>query len=243
MRIAICEDDKHEQLEMIKALHGWDPTRNPECFFDGTSLLEAAGKNPAFDIIFLDIYMPGENGMNIAKSLRNISPESGIVFVTSSREHAVDAFTLEALHYLVKPITTEGVVEAFRRLTAIRSKKRLMINLSSGRDSNRVYLDEIYYLKSNNHAVEITMRGGKILKVWLTLTEVSKRLGDNFLKINRGTIVNMEHIEQMGGITCIMCDGAKLLLTRRDHIAIRNAYDDYLFSQLNKQKNYLGLEE
>ena len=243
MRIAICDDNKHEQQEFIKALHGWDPTRYAECYFDGTSLLEAADKKPAFDIIFLDIYMPGENGVNIAKTLRDRSPESGIVFVTTSREHAVDAFTLDALHYLVKPITTEGIMEVFNRLSKLRSKKRPMISISSGRDRICIYLDEIYYLKSNNHALEITMKGGKTLKAWLTLTEVSEQLGENFLKINRGTIVNMEHIEQIGGVICIMCDGARLLLTRRDHKTICNAYDDYLFSQLNKQKTYLEVEE
>lgn len=236
MRIAICDDDKREQQELIDALHGWDPTRNPECFFDGVSLLQAAKKKDPFDIIFLDIYMPGENGVAIAKTLREISPEAGIVFVTTSREHAVDAFSLDALHYLVKPVTTEGVMEAFRRLSKLRSRKRPMITLATGRDSHSVYLDEIYYLQSVNHALEFTLIGGRILKIWTPLNEVKEHLGTGFLKINRGTIVNMDYVEQMGIDTCIMRDGAKLVLTRKDHIAIRSAYDDYIFSQLNKDK-------
>lgn len=237
LRIAICDDIQSEQQELIHALHGWDPTRVPECFFDGESLLQAAKEQPPFDIIFLDIYMPGSSGVNIAKALRDITPNSGIVFVTTSREHAIDAFTLDALHYLVKPIKTEDVVEAFRRLNKLQTRKRPMINLSTGRDSKRVYLDEIYYLQSINHALEITMQGGQIIKVWIALNEIRQQLGDSFLKINRGTIVNMEYIEQMGIDVCIMRDGARLPLTRKEHIAIRNAYDDYLFTQLNKQND------
>ena len=81
--------------------------------------MEAAKGKPPFDIVFLDIYLPGENGVDVAGELQRVSPETGIAFVTTSEEHAVDAFSLHALHYLVKPVTTEGIVEAFRRLTRL----------------------------------------------------------------------------------------------------------------------------
>lgn len=69
MRIAICDDSRKEQEQFINALHGWDPTRQPECFSSGAALLEAAREKPLFDIAFLDIYMPGENGVDIARAL------------------------------------------------------------------------------------------------------------------------------------------------------------------------------
>ena len=91
MRIAICDDSHSEQEQFIKALHGWDASRTPERFSDGASFLAAAKETPHFDIVFLDIYMPGENGVDIGKELQKLSPETGIVFVTTSEEHAVDA--------------------------------------------------------------------------------------------------------------------------------------------------------
>ena len=97
MRIAICDDSHSEQEQFIKALHGWDASRTPERFSDGASFLAAAKETPHFDIVFLDIYMPGENGVDIGKELQKLSPETGIVFVTTSEEHAVDAFSLHAL--------------------------------------------------------------------------------------------------------------------------------------------------
>ena len=112
MRIAVCDDDPRELEHFEKALQGWDPTRKAEKFLDGASLLEAAKGVPDFDIAFLDIYMPGESGVDIARALREISPETGIAFVTTSTEHAVDAFSLNALHYLPPadgaPQKTEG---------------------------------------------------------------------------------------------------------------------------------------
>ncbi len=152
MRIAICDDNRREREEVINAIRNWDPTRSAECFSDGASLLTAAKKSPGFDIAFLDIYMPDENGVDIAEQLLQISPQTGIVFVTTSLDHAVSAFSLHALHYLVKPVTTEGVVEAFRRLSRLQSKPRPMITLGSGRNSYTVYFDEIAYVQSDRHA-------------------------------------------------------------------------------------------
>lgn len=244
MRIAICDDSQREQEQFIKALHGWDPTRQPECFLTGAALLEAAKQEPPFDIVFLDIYMPDENGVDIAGELQKVSPETGIVFVTTSQEHAVAAFSLQALHYLVKPVTTEGIVESFRRLTQLRQRQRPMATFATGWGSSTVYLDEIYYLQSMDHAVDIYLTGSRQLRVWATLTELEQKLNDSFLKLNRSTIVNMEQIEQMGVDSCILRNGTRLEFTRRDRTTIRAAYDNFLFARLSGRRSFgMGVRE
>lgn len=117
MRIAVLDDDFQETEDFVDALKQWDSTRNAECFFDGATLLKAAERLPHFSVAFLDIYLPTENGIDIATSLRKISPEAEIVFVTTSEEHAVEAFSLNAVHYIIKPVKTEDIREAFLRLT------------------------------------------------------------------------------------------------------------------------------
>ena len=244
MRIAICDDSQREQEQFIKALHDWDPTRQPECFLTGADLLEAAKQEPPFDMVFLDIYMPGENGVEIAVELQKVSPETGLVFVTTSQDHAVDAFSLQALHYLVKPVKRSGVVEAFRRLTQLRQRQRPMASFPTGRGSSTVYLDEIYYMQSMNHAVDIHLTGGRKLRVWTTLTEAEQKLDDSFLKLNRSILVNMEQIEQMGVDSCILRDGTRLEFTRRDRAAIRAAFDDFLFARLSGRRSLeMGVRE
>ncbi len=235
MRIAVCDDDPQEQVQFLNALWGWDPSRVAERFSTGAALLEAARMSPPFSIVFLDIYLPGEDGMEVARELRKISPDTGLVFVTTSKEHAVQAFSLDALHYLVKPVTTEEITEAFRRLSQLRTKRRATLTLTVGRESHAIYQDEIMYLQSLNHAVEVALVGGRVLKVWSPLGELERKLEGSFLKINRGTIANMEHIQQMGIDTCTMRDGVRLVLTVRDRKAIRAAYNDYLFSQLSNK--------
>lgn len=241
MRIAICDDSVKDQEHFIKALHGWDPTMRPECFLDGTSLLAAAQEAAQgfFDIVFLDIYMPGEDGVKIAQELKAISPKTELVFVTTSDEHAVEAFSLHALHYLVKPVTTEGIVEAFHRLTQLTgTKKRPVITLSVGHGSHTVYLDEICYIQSVKHMKEAFLTGGRLIRVWTSMEELEARLGRDFLRLGRGTFVNMEQIEQMGVDTCILRSGIRLDLPRRERTAIRAAYDNFLFTRLSEKKGF-----
>ncbi len=240
MRIAVCDDDLRELEQFEDALRGWDPTRKAEKFMDGASLLEAAKDVPGFDIVFLDVYMPGENGVDIAKRLREISPETGIAFVTTSTEHAVEAFSLQALHYLVKPVTTRGVVEAFRRLTELRGSQRKRISFTVGTNRITVFLDQICLLENDNHVVNVSLSDGRRLKVWMSFGELEQRLSGSFLRINRGIIVNMDYIAQMGADTCILRDGSRLPIAVRQSAAIRAAYDDYVFDQLSRRKSFSG---
>ncbi len=238
MRIAVCDDDPREQEQIEEALQGWDPTRSAEKFLDGRSLLEAAKRTPHFDVVFLDIYMPGEDGVEVAKALQEESPGTGIAFVTTSTEHAIEAFSLHALHYLVKPVTTEGIVEVFRRLTELRSNRRESIVFTVGSERYTVFLDQICLLENDNHAVNVSLADGRRLKVWMSFNVLEQKLDGSFLRINRGLIVNMDHIVQMGPDICTLRDGSRLPIAVRHSTAIRAAYDNYVFDRLSRRKGF-----
>ncbi len=240
MRIAVCDDDPREQEQFEEALRGWDSTRSAEKYIDGASLLAAAKELPHFDIVFLDIYMPGEDGIGIARRLQEISPETGIAFVTTSTERAIDAFSLHALHYLVKPVTAKDVVEVFRRLTELRLKKRERISFTVGTDRYTVFLDQIYLLENENHAVNVFLSDGRRLKVWMSFRDLEQKLDGSFLKINRGIVVNMDYIVQMGTDTCTLRDGSRLPIAVRQRAAIRAAYDNYVFDRLSRRNGSHG---
>lgn len=234
MRIAICDDDIRDHAHFINALHTWDPASRPERFYTGKDLLEAA-KKQSFDIVFLDIYLPEGNGIEIATEIKKLSAETGVVFLTVSKEHAIEAFSLHALHYLVKPVSTEGIAESFYRLRQFRRKQRKTILLPIGREKYTVYLDEINYIQSVNHVKEIHLIDGQILQAWMTLEEIQNYVGENFLKINRGIIVNMEQIVKMDAEFCTLNDGTAFRFPRRGRQSIREAYDEYLFARLSNR--------
>ena len=238
MRIAVCDDDLREREQFEEALEAWDPTRTAEVFSNGASLLAAAKEYPPFDIAFLDIYLPREDGMNIAKSLREASPETEIVFVTTSTEHAVDAFSVRALHYIVKPVTTEDIVECFHRLAKRRRDRRGRVTLAVGSERYTVFLDQICLIESDNHTVNVSLADGRSLKVRMSFKEVEAKLNENFLRINRGIVVNMDYIAQMRADACILQNGVQLPIAIRRSTAIRAAYDDYVFDRLSERKEF-----
>lgn len=238
MRVAICDDVAQEQDRFVEALHGWNPAQDAERYADGASLLEAAKAAPPFDLVFMDVYLPGESGVDAARALHALSPRTGVAFLTTSREHAVEAFSLHALHYLVKPVTVEGVAETFQRLAELRAQPRSQIALTVGSTRHTVFQDQICYLENDNHAVNVSLSDGRRLKVWMSIGELERKLDDRFLKINRGLIVNMDAIAQMGADDCVLRDGSRLPVAVRQRTAIRAAYDEYLFGRLSRRPVY-----
>ena len=242
IRVAICDDDKQERAKLLEVLQEVYPAMEVECFDKGQELLRAAKERPAFNIVFLDIYMPDENGVDIAKEIQSISPQTGIVFVTSSREFAVEAFSLRALHYIVKPIVAKDVKEAFNRLMRMRQKQETIIKVIVGRETKKLRQNQICRIQSVNHKTEILLKTNETLSVWVPLSELEGKLDDNFLKIQRGTIVNMAYIKQMSIKECILKDGTHVLLSRKERMKIKETYDDFIFSQLLELEEY-DLEE
>ena len=238
MRIAVCDDNAADREKFAKTLKECAPTLDAEQFADGASFLEAAKKMPPFDAVFLDIYMPGTNGVDIAKTLKEISPETGLVFVTTSREHAVEAFSLYAMHYLVKPVTAQGIQQALSRLTELRHSHRDSITLTVGRERHIVFLDQICILESDNHTVNVSLSDGRRLKVRMQFGEMERMMNKKFLRINRGIMVNMDYIMRMGADTCVMQNGIRLPITIRQSAAIRASYDDYVFDRLAGRKGF-----
>ena len=235
MRIAICDDLETEQKNLLKALQACEPNQQAECFFTGQELLAAAKEKPPFDIVFLDIYLENESGVDVAWKLKECTRDTGIVFVTTSPSFAAEAYSLDALHYLVKPVTQQGVKESLYRYRRLKGRERPIIHLTVGRNAYNVYIDEIAYVLSLNHAKEIHLVGGREIKVWMPMEELQENLGKNFLKLNRSTLVNMEQIEQMGREACVMRGGTRLEIARRNRAAIQAAYEDYVFSRLKSR--------
>ncbi|MDO4290107.1 MAG: LytTR family DNA-binding domain-containing protein [Eggerthellaceae bacterium] len=260
MRIAVCEDDAAEREQLARVLEACDPSMSVECFADGAALLGAARVHAGapenaraqsgvhtgapfeqpFDIAFIDVYLERENGVDVARDLRASFPEIALVFVTSSREHAVEAFSLNALHYLVKPVTAEGVAEVLNRFGQSFAKRRPAVAFSLGRESRTVYLDDICCIQSFGHDKELLLVDGRRMRVRQSMEELEQTLGASFLKLNRGTIVNMEHIERMAPDFCLLRDGTRLDFARRERANVRAAYDDYLFAHLSESGKGAG---
>jgi len=245
LRIAIC-DDITRDAEAIRACAGEFTQDSGICcgfdtFSSGEALLDRINTQKVrYDMCFVDVLMGGINGIETASAVKTALPDCKIVFVTNSHEFAVEAFSLNALHYLVKPITKEQIAEVFRRCT--RELLKPYITVFDGTDQVKVFLDSILYLESthdiNAHSNTQIITESCRITARKSLSEVEKLVGEDFLKLHRGLIVNMDFIQQMGMDRCVLKNGAVEVLSRSARGEIRERYKSYLS---NRIKN-LGAE-
>jgi len=231
LRIAICDDEKSEIIKIQNTIAEMQGNYQVDTYQNGKSLLEAVRKGVIYDIFFCDIYLGDENGMDTAKAMQELSPDTSIVFITTSTEHAVEAFSIQALHYLVKPVRTEDIIEVFRRF-GIKKEPRHTLTLRIDRNITVLFQDEIIRVEGQHHRTLILSSVGTMFSIWKPYGEISALLDEGFLHIKKGVSVNMRFISQMTSQKCIMKDGCTFLLSRNTAKENRERYYRFLEQNL-----------
>lgn len=233
MRIGICDDNLKDCYVLKKMLSEFRQEDEIEYFTECSALLDEIQSGMEFTCLFLDIIMPEMSGIELVSRIRELLPENQIyfIFVTTSPDFAVEAFAHRAVHYIMKPLKKEDVAEALNRIpNQIPQRFGIMIKTKAAK--RFIYLDEIAACESNRHEVHIKLKTEETLICYQTIDSLRQQLGDDFLLISRGLLVNMDYIEQMGGKSCVLKDQRKILLSRKNLKQIHDAYNDFIFSRL-----------
>jgi len=242
MKVGIC-DDNPKQLAIIKANMEQYALDHQGYFFEidyfnkPFELLNQLEKTVDYDILLLDIYMPGILGTDIAKQVRAQKGKSEIIFLTTSQDYAVEAFALKAAHYIVKPFTKEQFTEALdRAVKKVNHKKSESINIKTQSGHLRVTdLSQIIYVESFRHTQTVYLKSGEIIearetlgKLLTTFEEASK---GQFMCPYKGFIVNMKNISgiEPDGIT--MKNGKMIPIVKRNFINIKQQYFSFMFTK------------
>ena len=237
MRIAICDDNTADLMSMQELFRRVEPDSAVDLFSDGRELLSAVFGGAVYAIMFLDIIMPGITGMDVAREVRKAAPDTPVVFLTDSDAFAVEAFSVNALHYIIKPITESALEECLRRLEGQRGQRRQVHVISSSGIQQMLFADEIHYAQSEGHYCNLFLKDGSVIKVRMTQSEVQNMLGDLFLPVSRGLTVNAEFIRELGPRSCTLKNGQEILLSRKNQDEIHAAYAAYVFSRLSRQSS------
>lgn len=150
-----------------------------------------------FDVLLLDIHMPGADGLALARSLQTLSRPPALIFVTAHTEHAVQAFELEAVDYLTKPVRLERLQAALQKAqrflqgqSAARrqvEQEDVLIIQERGR-TERVALSQVVYFKAELKYITVrTAQRSYILDG--SLNELEEKYGDRFMRIHRNALI------------------------------------------------------
>lgn len=163
------------------------------------------------DVIFLDIKMPKILGTEFLKSLSN-PPK--VIFVTAYREYAVEGYELDAVDYLVKPVSFERFIKAISKVNRLMGKEAVtaasihkqisepFVYLKVDRDMKKVFLNDILYIESWKDYVKLFLSGGKNLLVKQSISSMENLLSEHkFLRVHRSYMVSLNRISGYNGIS------------------------------------------
>ncbi|WP_159023270.1 LytTR family DNA-binding domain-containing protein [Formosa sp. L2A11] len=181
-------------------------------------------KNETIDVIFLDIQMPDIKGTDFAKL---IPAETKIIFTTAYSDYAIEGFELDALDYLLKPITFERFLKAVNKLKSatiqLPKPKSEYITVKSGYDLHKIKLEDIIYIESDSEYVVFHLKGRKIMS-YQSLKSLEKTLPASlFLRVHRSYIVNTQKVTGLKSRDLLLNDIV---------IPVSDSYYDTVKSQL-----------
>ena len=228
MQIAICDDEKSIGLILEEKIKKLLPDAVIDKYLSGDELI-ASGCEP--DILFLDIQMPGMDGMETARILRQKNERMVLIFVTAVEEYVFQAFDVAAFHYLVKPFSDEKFEKVVKR--AVRSIEKYSENQSdekymmvqSGGSHMKVFLKDIVYAEVYNRKVIIHTRDTNI-EYYGKLQELSEIAGADFFRTHRAYLVHFKYVQKYDA-NCVTMENGAALIAKQNYSEFVKQYLKY----------------
>lgn len=231
MRIAICDDESLYRQQVINAIENTCKSLDVlvDAFRNGNVLLNKF-KSVSYDLVILDIEMPGIDGISLAKKLRELSEDVYIVFLTSHIEFALEGYEVNALRYLTKPINHQKLKEILDYIFAKQNKSDVLW-IKTDDSEEKIKLSDILYFESQNQNVIINTENKTFITRY-NLGDFEKELTDKgFIRIHRGYLVSLKKISKLGKNCVYLESGISLPVSRSKEKQLKEA----LMSFVNKE--------
>lgn len=216
IKIAVVEDETIYKDQLAEYLSQYEKEQEEqfEISFYGDGDGITAEYEAQYDIILMDIQMKLVDGMTAAEEIRKKDSKVIIIFITSMPQYAVRGYEVDALDYILKPVTyfsfSQKLGKAIDKLKK-KSTKYLHIPISSG--VLRTEISDVYYIESQGHTLIFHTKEGTV-SVYGTMKSVEEKLKDvNFSKGNKCYLINLEHVERVKD-KCAVVKDEKLPLSR-----------------------------
>lgn len=237
VRVAVCEDDAAERQALTELLLEY-AARWPAAelqiqeFCSGKALLWS--KNAAaFDLYLLDVLMPGPDGIATGLELRRQGAEGEILYLTSSRDYAVESYQVGAFYYLMKPAGTEQLFPVLDRVTERLARRQAgELLLHTGEGTRRVPYGSILWVERAGRRMVCRCAGGETVTSTSLRASFAKTLEPllqegRFAACGASYVVNLHHVKEVGGGLIRMDNGATVPLPRRAAAAFKRAWVEH----------------
>ena len=223
MRIMICEDQPNHQKALLSALNEWAgvhhcPDCSVEAFETAEQVLFHSDLFAETDGFFLDLYLPGRNGFELAQEIRNKNPQVPIIFISSSGEYLQQGYEVAAYRYLVKPFTKKDIETCMNYCRAY-FEGRTQRSFTVRRHGELLYLSysEVILLSGSGHTVTIqtgtesyTVRSSESFSEFVdTFPEAF------FVRCHQSFLVSLSAIRRFSANELVLSNGQSVPISRR----------------------------
>lgn len=225
-KIAICDDDQ-DQIECISSIvSSWGRQNSFTCdmdvFHSAEAFLFAYEDHKGYDILLLDVEMKDMTGIELAKQIRKDNDRAEIIFITSHFEFIGEGYEVDALHYLIKPISEEKLMQVLSKAAEKLSVEPSSLVINCDGETVRLYEWDILYVESYLHYIVIRTRD-KEYKIKENISAFEQKLSDDFYRIHRSYLVSLKHITRISR-TSVHIGDTELPLSRGKYDDINRAF-------------------
>ncbi len=230
MKIAICDDNPNDILAINNILKSYSVIKesNIDTYTSSEKLLRCMKHNIKYDFAFLDVDMPGINGIELGKAIKNISPKTFIVFVTSYPQYAIEAYDCEAFNYLLKPVDIGKANKVIRNLIRKYQENNKYHIIKIKTEHIRIPIQDIYYIECCRKHIIYHLKT-KDYETVGNLSDVYKSLKKHgFYQTHQGYLVNMNRISYFDKYSAILDDDRSVMISVRKRSDVLLAYTKYI---------------
>lgn len=230
-KIAVCDDDAEQRAFLKDLVSDWAEKRSHlaeiKLYGEAALFLFDYEENKEFDILLLDVEMPGINGIELAKKVRRDNEAVQIIFITGFYEYFGAGFDVSALHYLLKPVNGEKLFPVLDKAVHNLSCRQRSVLARTEDGTVRILLSDILYVEAENvhvaiHAVKGTFR------TRMSLGKFCEQLDETFFKAHRSFVVNLKYVQKITRSEITLAGGDRIPLSRGMYDGIHGALIRYL---------------
>lgn len=234
MRIAVCDNDEQEVSCIRELVTEYQISRKEsiDCryFTNSTDFLYEL-KGGEYDLVLMDVQMPGEGGIETAREMRELDKNVRLILVSSSPEFAVDSYRVGAYYYLLKPIEADSF---FALLDKIGGELSAQVGqgfvVKSKAGVVRITFAWIVYVEVINKTVFFYLADGTVCQMTAALADFEKKLllRPEFLKTHRSYLVNLNYVQAIDTKSVRMKNGDRVPVSRQRRSQVQDAYVNFL---------------
>ncbi|WP_026657172.1 LytR/AlgR family response regulator transcription factor [Butyrivibrio sp. AC2005] len=222
LKVAICDDEMTQRRQLQFIIDKSRPGTEVNLFESGEDFLNAF-RPGLYDLIFMDILMPGMGGIDATGKIRNIDASVPIVFATSSKDHAMEGYKNRVIRYLMKPFDPVEVGEVLELAAQMKGTQGGVTVRINGKDMTFSF-EKICYVEQSSHTLYMHMANGATLQLTGKLDNIEAQTpDDSFLRCHQSYLVNLAHAKCVDrGLQIFKMKDGDTVHIRRESLAEAN---------------------